>query len=104
MQNASRQFGTANPQFAYIVTGTLLPGDRYDSAVTGVAAYATTDTPSSAVGTTYPITVSGLSSQNYEIATVRRYADDRGCSGPLQLWPQLQPGPRASRQLNTATR
>ncbi len=69
-QNASRQFGTANPQFAYIVTGTLVPGDRYDSAVTGVPVYATTDTASSAVGTTYPITVSGLVSQNYEIATV----------------------------------
>ena len=70
VQNASRQFGTANPQFAFIVTGTLLPGDRFDSAVTGVAAYATTDTPSSPVGTTSPITVTGLSSQNYVIATV----------------------------------
>ncbi len=70
VQNASRQFGTANPQFAYIVTGTLLPGDRFDSAVTGIPVYATTDTASSAVGTTYPITVSGLVSQNYEIATV----------------------------------
>ena len=38
--------------------------------MTGVAVYATTDTPSSAVGTTYPITVTGLVSQNYEIATV----------------------------------
>jgi YVTN family beta-propeller protein len=70
VQNASRQFGTANPQFAFIATGPLLPGDRYDSAVTGVAIYATTDTPSSSVGTTYPITVTGLVSQNYEIATV----------------------------------
>ena len=70
VQNASRQFGTANPYFAYIVTGTLLPGDSYDSAVTGVAVYATTDTPSSSVGTTYPITVTGLISQNYEIATL----------------------------------
>ena len=69
-QNASRQFGTANPQFAYIVTGTLVSGDRYDSAVTSVPVYTTTDTASSAVGTTYPITVSGLVSQNYEIATV----------------------------------
>ena len=70
VQNASRQFGTANPQFAFIVTGTLLPGDRFDSAVTGVAAYATTDTSSSPVGTTSPITLTGLSSQNYVIATV----------------------------------
>ena len=38
--------------------------------MTGVAVYATTDTASSPVGTTYPITVSGLVSQNYEIATV----------------------------------
>jgi YVTN family beta-propeller protein len=73
VQNASRQFGTANPQFAFIVTGvtgTLVPGDSFDSAVTGVATYTTTDTSSSAVGTTYPITVTGLVSQNYEIATV----------------------------------
>jgi len=70
VQNASRQVGTANPYFAFIVTGTLLPGDTFESAVTGVAAYATTDTASSLVGTTYPITVTGLVSQNYEIATV----------------------------------
>ena len=70
VQNASRQVGTANPYFAFIVTGTLLPGDTFESAVTGVASYATTDTPSSSVGTTYPITVTGLVSQNYEIATV----------------------------------
>lgn len=70
VQNASRQMGTANPYFAFIVTGALLPGDSYATAVTGVATYATTDTPSSAVGTTCPITVSGLVSQNYEIATV----------------------------------
>ena len=70
VQNASRPVGTANPQFAFIVTGTLLPGDSFESAVTGVATYTTTDTAASAVGTTYPITVSGLVSQNYEIATV----------------------------------
>ena len=73
VQNASRQLGTANPQFAFIVTGVtgiLVPGDSFESAVTGVAVYTTTDTSSSAVGTTYPITVSGLVSQNYEIATV----------------------------------
>ena len=68
VQNASRQFGTANPQFAFIVSGTLLPGDTFDSAVTGVAVYATTDTASSPVGTTSPINVTGLVSQNYEIA------------------------------------
>ena len=70
VQNASRQVRTANPYFAFIVTGTLLPGDTFESAVTGVAVYATTDTASSPVGTTYPITVSGLVSHNYEIATV----------------------------------
>ena len=70
VQNASRQFGTADPQFAFIVTGTLLPGDSFASAVTGVATYTTTDTSSSPVGMTYPITVTGLVSQNYEIATV----------------------------------
>jgi hypothetical protein len=70
VQNMSRQYRTANPQFAYIVSGTLVNGDTYGTAVTGVPVYSVADTPTSAVGSTYPINVSGLASQNYVITVV----------------------------------
>ena len=70
VQDQSRMYGTTNPQFTYVVTGTLLNGDTYASAVTGVPVYAVTDTPASPAGSTFPINVSGLSSQNYDIAIV----------------------------------
>jgi YVTN family beta-propeller protein len=70
VQNASREFGTANPQFANVVTGALVNGDTYPSAITGVPIYASTDTPGSPAGSTYPINVSGLVSQNYVVAVV----------------------------------
>ena len=104
VQNASRQLGTANPQFAFIVTGTLLPGDSYDDgAVTGVATYATTDTPSSAVGTTYPITVSGLVSQNYEIATVPGTLSIAGASSTTTLIAAQTQGFTAAQYGDTVT-
>jgi hypothetical protein len=70
VQNASRQSGAADPQFNYVVTGTLIPGDSYATAVTGSPVYSVADTPSSASGSTFPVDVSGLSSQNYAIAVV----------------------------------
>jgi hypothetical protein len=70
VQNASRQYNTADPQFAYVVTGTLVNGDSYKTAVTGAPAYSAADTPTSPAGSTFPINVSGLSSANYEIAVV----------------------------------
>jgi hypothetical protein len=70
VQNASRQYNTADPQFAYVVTGTLVNGDTYAAAVTGTPVYSSTDTPTSPTGSTFPINVSGLSSANYEIAVV----------------------------------
>ena len=70
VQDQSRMYGTTNPQFTYVVTGALLNGDTYASAVTGVPVYAVTDTPASPAGSTFPINVSGLSSQNYDIAIV----------------------------------
>ena len=39
VENASREYGTANPEFAYIVSGTLVNGDTYATAVTGVPVY-----------------------------------------------------------------
>jgi hypothetical protein len=68
--NASREFGTSDPQFAYVVSGTLVNTDTYAAAVTGVPVYAVTDTPSSPVGSTFPISVSGLVIQNYTVTFI----------------------------------
>ena len=70
VQNASRQFGTADPEFEYVVTGALVNGDAYPTAISGVPIYTPTDTPSSPAGSTYPISVIGLVSQNYVVAFV----------------------------------
>ncbi len=70
VQDASRMYGTANPQFAYVVTGTLVNNDTYATAVTGVPVYSAADTPVSPAGSTFPINVSGLTSQNYALAFV----------------------------------
>ncbi len=70
VQDQSRMYGATSPQFTYVVTGALLNGDTYASAVTGVPVYAVTDTPASPAGSTFPINVSGLSSQNYDIAII----------------------------------
>ena len=65
--SVTRPFGEANPPFGYTVVGTLVPGDTAASAVSGTAVYTTSAVPSSLVGT-YPLSVSGLVSANYEIA------------------------------------
>ena len=65
--SVTRPFGQANPTFSYTVVGTLVPGDTIASAVTGTAVYSTPAVPSSLVGS-YPLSVSGLVSQNYLIA------------------------------------
>ena len=68
--NESREYGTANPEFSYIVSGTLVNGDTYATAVTGVPVYSVADSPNSPVGSTFPINVSGLVSQNYTLTSV----------------------------------
>ncbi|HXP08168.1 MAG TPA: Ig-like domain repeat protein [Acidobacteriaceae bacterium] len=70
VQNESRQYNTADPQPSYVVTGTLVNGDTYATAVTGTPVYSSTDTPTSPAGSTFPISVSGLSSANYTTAIV----------------------------------
>ncbi len=70
VENASREYGTANPQFAYVVTGTLVNDDTYPTAVTGVPIYTSTDMVASPVGSTFPVNISGLASQNYLITIV----------------------------------
>jgi Bacterial Ig-like domain (group 3)/MBG domain (YGX type) len=68
--NASRQYGQGNPAFSYSVTGTLVNGDTYDTAVTGVPVYSTPATVTSPVGT-YPVSISGgLNSINYSTTFV----------------------------------
>ena len=39
VQNESRQYNTADPQSSYVVTGTLVNGDTYATAVTGMPVY-----------------------------------------------------------------
>ena len=65
---------TANPEFSYIVSGTLLNGYLY-TAVTGVPVYSVADSPNSPVGSTFPINVSGLVSQNYTLTFVLELPD-----------------------------
>lgn len=68
--NASRLQGQGNPYFTYSITGTLLNGDTYATAVTGQPVYRTTATVDSPVGT-YPVTiVGGLISANYRLSFV----------------------------------
>src|SRR6202035_5244775 len=54
----------------YVVTGTLVNNDTYATAVTGMPIYSSTDTATSPAGSTFPISVSSLSSANYQIAVV----------------------------------
>jgi hypothetical protein len=70
VENASREYGAANPEFVYVVSGSLVNGDTYANAVIGVPVYSVADTPTSPVGSTFPITISGLVSQNYTLAFV----------------------------------
>jgi hypothetical protein len=70
VESASREYGAANPEFVYAVSGSLVNGDTYANAVIGVPVYSVADTPTSPAGSTFGITVSGLVSQNYTLAFV----------------------------------
>ncbi len=65
--SVTRPFGQPNPAFSHTILGTIVPGDTLATAVTGTPVYTTSAVPSSLVGT-YPLSVSGLVSANYEIA------------------------------------
>ena len=71
VQDESRPFGAANPEFTYVPSGTLVNGDTYDTAITGEPVYSTTATPTSPAGTTWPINVNGLGSQNYVLGIIQ---------------------------------
>lgn len=67
--DVSRVYGQDNPAFTYTVTGALVNGDNYATAVTGVPVYSTAGIPTAPVGS-YPISVAGLNSTNYVVAFV----------------------------------
>lgn len=70
VSNASRPEGQGNPAFTYSVTGNLLNGDTYSTAITGEPIYRTTATVDSPPGT-YPISIlGGLISANYRLTFV----------------------------------
>ena len=71
VEDESRPFGAANPQFDYVPSGVLVNGDTYDTAITGAPVYSTAATPTSPAGTTWPIDVNGLGSQNYVLGIVK---------------------------------
>jgi YVTN family beta-propeller protein len=71
VQDESRLFGAANPEFDFVPSGTLVPGDTYDTAITGEPVYLTAATPASPAGSTWPIDVNGLGSQNYVLGIVK---------------------------------
>jgi YVTN family beta-propeller protein len=71
VQDESRPVGTANPQFDYVPSGALVNGDTYDTAITGAPVYSTAATPASPAGTTWPIDVNGLGSQNYALGIAK---------------------------------
>lgn len=48
--DASRSYGQGNPAFSYAVTGALVNGDRYATAIAGVPVYATAATSTSSGG------------------------------------------------------
>jgi len=68
--NKERSVGEANPAFTYTVSGTLVNGDIFATAVTGTAEF-TTPANASSPANTFPITVSGLTSANYVIGFVQ---------------------------------
>ncbi len=65
--SVTRPFGQPNPAFSYSTLGSPVPGDSLSTVVTGTPVYTTSAVTSSLVGT-YPLSVSGLVSANYEIA------------------------------------
>lgn len=66
----SRRYGAANPPFTYTPSG-FVNGETA-TVLSGAPAMASTDTPTSPVGTSYPITIAqgSLSAQNYRFSFV----------------------------------
>jgi hypothetical protein len=107
--SVSRLYGQGNPAFSYTVSGTLVSGDTFATAVTGVPVFSTTATVTSSVGT-YPISLAGgLSSTNYVIAfvngalTVNRATSGVGGAQAMTLVSSLNPAPFGSPVTLTST-
>ena len=60
----SRDYGAANPAFTGLVSG-FVNGETTESATTGTLSFSSTATTTAAVGTSYPVTGSGLRAENY---------------------------------------
>jgi hypothetical protein len=104
--NASRGYGQGNPAFTYTVTGTLVNGDTYATALSGVPVYSTAAVPLSPAGS-YPISVAGLNSQNYLITlvngTLAVTKDTPGQNGVANITLSSSPNPSLLGQSVTFT-
>jgi hypothetical protein len=91
-----RGYGQGNPAFTYTVTGTLVNGDSYATALTGVPVFSTSAVPLSPAGN-YPISVAGLNSQNYLITfvngTLAVAKDTPGQNGTANITLSSSPNP-----------
>ena len=67
VNDATRTASAPNPPFSYTVSGTLVNGDTYATAISGTPTFSTTagSTPGS-----YPISMTGLTSANYTLTIV----------------------------------
>ncbi len=59
------------------MSGTLVNGDSYATAVTGTPVYSSTDTATSPAGSTFPVSVSGLDERELRDRGGERDIDDR---------------------------
>ena len=100
--NAARSFGQENPAFTSTTTGTLVAGDTFASAISGVPLFSTTATPASPVGT-YPITISGLTSANYVLALVNGTLTVTKLGGSVHLDASPNPAMQGDHVTLTAT-
>jgi hypothetical protein len=106
--NASRGYGQGNPAFTYTVSGTLVNGDTYATALAGVPVFSTSAVPLSPAGS-YPISIAGLNSRNYLITfvngTLAVTKDTPGQNGVanITLTSSLNPSPYSKAVTFTAS-
>jgi hypothetical protein len=100
--NATRSFGQPNPAFSSTTTGTLVAGDTFASAISGVPVFSTPATTASPAGT-YPITISGLTSANYVLALVSGTLTVTKLSGSVHLDASPNPAMQGDQVTLTAT-
>ena len=67
--NQSRAYGATDPAFTYTITG-FAAGDNELNSLSATPTCSSTDTSTSAAGTTYPITCDGATAANYSFTYV----------------------------------